>query len=141
MFWNTETDNVKFKFTLKQKKMTRRGLLSIISPVYDPLGLVAPFLLQGRLLNQDLRRANLGWDEVIPEKIQMVQRLKILWQTELNLSKIIQMNPSGILSLQNRTQQIAYQEGLMFVMMIKLKGGTLDCTFFGNQRQLRMTTK
>ena len=51
--------------------MTRRGLLSIISSVYDPLGLVAPFLLQGRLLNQDLRRANLGWDEVIPEKIQM----------------------------------------------------------------------
>ena len=87
MFWNTETDNVGFKFTLKQKKMTRRGLLSIISSVYDPLGLVAPFLLQGRLLNQDLRRANLGWDEVIPEKIQMVQRFKIFVANRVELIK------------------------------------------------------
>ena len=29
--WNTETDNLGFKVTLKQKPMTRRGLLSIIS--------------------------------------------------------------------------------------------------------------
>ena len=67
--------------------MTRRGLLSIISSVYDPLGLVAPFLLQGRLLNQDLRRANLGWDEVIPEKIQMVQRFKIFVANRVELIK------------------------------------------------------
>ena len=71
VLWNTETDNLGFKVTLKQKPMTRRGLLSIISSVYDPLGLAAPFLLQGRLLNQELWRANLGWDEVIPEKIQI----------------------------------------------------------------------
>ena len=51
--------------------MTRRGLLSIISSVYDPLGLAAQFLLQGRLLNQELCRANIGWNEVIPEKIQI----------------------------------------------------------------------
>ena len=64
-----------------------------------------------------------------------------LWQTELNSSKIIQINPSGIISAQNRTQKIMHQEGLMFVMMIKLKGGILDNSFFGNQRQLRMTPK
>ena len=32
------------------------------------------------------------------------------------------MNPSGIISVQNRTQQTMHQEGLMFVKMIKLKG-------------------
>ena len=51
--------------------MTERGLLSIISSVYDPLCLAEPFLLQEKLLNQELCRANLGWDEVIPEKIQI----------------------------------------------------------------------
>ena len=71
VLWNTETDNFGFKVTLKQKPMTRRGLLSIISSVYDPLGLAAPFLLQGKSINQELCRANLGWDEVIPEKIQI----------------------------------------------------------------------
>ena len=34
-----------------------------------------------------------------------------------------------------------HHEGLMFVKTIKLKGGTLDHSFFGNQRQLGMTTK
>ena len=31
VLWNTETDNYGFKVMLKQKPMTRRGLLSIIS--------------------------------------------------------------------------------------------------------------
>ena len=70
VLWNSETDYFGFKVTLKQKPITRRGLLSIISSVYDPLGLPAPFLPQGKLINQELCRANLGWDKVIPEKIQ-----------------------------------------------------------------------
>ena len=69
--WNNETDNFGFKLILKQKPVTRRGLLSIISSVYYPLGPAAPFLLQGKLINQEFCRANLGWDEVIPEKIQI----------------------------------------------------------------------
>ena len=71
MLWNTETDNFGFQVTLKQKPMIRSGLLSIISSVYDPLGLAAPFLLEGKLINQELSKANLGWDEVIAEKIQI----------------------------------------------------------------------
>ena len=57
---NTETYNFGFKVTLKQKPMIRRRLLSIISSVYDPLDLAAPFILEERLLNQELCRANLG---------------------------------------------------------------------------------
>ena len=45
VLWNTDTDNFGFKVTLKQKPMTRRGLLLIITSVYDPLGLAASFLL------------------------------------------------------------------------------------------------
>ena len=65
---------------------------------------------------------------------------KYLWQAELNSPKVIKMNPIGIISVQNRTQQIMHQERLIFVM-IKLKGGILDHSFFGNQRQHGLTTK
>ena len=71
MLQNTETDNFGFKVTSKQKPMTKRTLLSIISSVYDLLRIAAPFLLQERLLNQELCRANFGLDEVIPEKTQI----------------------------------------------------------------------
>ena len=71
VLWNTETLNFGFKVTLKQKPMTRRGLLSITRSIYEPLGLAAPFLFHGKLLNQELCRTNLGWNEAIPEKIQI----------------------------------------------------------------------
>ena len=65
--------------------------------------------------------------EVVQATLEMNQRGSIyLWQTEVNSSKVIQMNPSGITSVLNKTQQIMHQKGLMFVMMIKSKGGILD---------------
>ena len=76
----TETDKFGFRVTLKQKSWTRRGLLSIISSVYDPLGFATPFLLQGKLLIQQLCKENLGWDETIPDNIQ---RQWTKWERQL----------------------------------------------------------
>lgn len=44
--------------------------MSVISSMYDPLGMVAPFLLNGRLIMQEASRLNIGWDETIPEPLQ-----------------------------------------------------------------------
>ena len=54
IFWNAENDVIKFKIDLRDQPMTRRGMLSIIGSIYDPLGLACPFLLQGRRLLQGL---------------------------------------------------------------------------------------
>ena len=35
---------------MKEKPKTKRGMLSTRSSAYDPLGFVAPFILQGRIL-------------------------------------------------------------------------------------------
>ena len=43
VLWNTEAGNFGIKVTLKQKPMTKRGLLLILSSVYDPLSLAAAF--------------------------------------------------------------------------------------------------
>ena len=71
VLWDTETDMFGFIVTLKQKSWTRRGLLSVISSVYDPLGFTTLFLLQEKLLIQQLCKENLGWDEAIPDNIQI----------------------------------------------------------------------
>jgi len=44
--WCIETDTFRFKVSLKEKPKTRRGILSMVSSVYDPLGFLAPFMLQ-----------------------------------------------------------------------------------------------
>ena len=37
------------KISLKDKPATKRGMLSKLSSVYDPLGLASPFILKGML--------------------------------------------------------------------------------------------
>ena len=58
--WNIETDAFEFRINLKQEPLTRRGTLSLLSSVHDPLGFAAPFLIPGKLLVQQLCRGNLG---------------------------------------------------------------------------------
>ena len=55
------------KFTEKERPMTRRGILSIICSVYDPLGFVSPCILPAKAIQQDLCLKGLGWGDQIPE--------------------------------------------------------------------------
>ena len=65
--WNIESDTFTFKVALKDKPVTRRGILSVVSSVYDPLGFLAPFTLKAKQILQELCKAKCGWDDVIPE--------------------------------------------------------------------------
>ena len=80
VLWDTETDKFGFRVISKQKSWARRGLLSVISSVYNPLRFSTPFLLQGKLLIQQLCKENLGWDETIPDNIQ---RQWTKWERQL----------------------------------------------------------
>ena len=37
-----------------QRSFTRRGILSIINSLYDPIGLISPVVLQGRFIQREL---------------------------------------------------------------------------------------
>ena len=54
VLWNVENDTLGFKVNLKEKPLTRRGVLSVLSSIYDPLGFGAPFLLKGKQTIQKL---------------------------------------------------------------------------------------
>jgi hypothetical protein len=48
MEWCIESDSFWFRITLKDRLLTRRGVLATISSIYDSLGLVASVLLTGK---------------------------------------------------------------------------------------------
>ena len=50
---------------------TRRGIPSIVSSIYDPLGMAVPFILPTKLLLQDLCRKGLAWDDEIPDNYSL----------------------------------------------------------------------
>ena len=65
--WCVQSDELRFRVELKDRPLTRRGILASVSSVYDPLGLVAPFLLTGKQILQDLCKNQTDWDEPIPD--------------------------------------------------------------------------
>ena len=65
--WDIISDVFGYKIAIKERPATRRGILSVVSSIYDPLGFVSPFVLQAKIILQDLCRSNIGWDEPIPK--------------------------------------------------------------------------
>ena len=62
ILWDAASDEIRVKVDVKERPMTRRGLLSMVSQTYDPLGMWQPFLLPAKLLLQEACRAELDWD-------------------------------------------------------------------------------
>ena len=58
--WNLETDSFTFLVSREEKPYTRRGILSTVNSL-DPLGFVAPIIMQGKALVQELSSEQ-GWD-------------------------------------------------------------------------------
>jgi hypothetical protein len=65
-----ENDAFQFRITLKERPFTRRGVLATVSSIYDPLGFVAPVLLIGKRILQQICKDNADWDDPIHEKLK-----------------------------------------------------------------------
>ena len=65
VLWNVEQDTLEIKVVPKQLAPTKRGILKQISTIFDPPGLVAPFVLRAKLILQELWRLGFDWDKPI----------------------------------------------------------------------------
>src|SRR4029434_2266189 len=67
--WCVQSDSFKFNITISERALTRRGILSMVSSIYDPLGFLCPLTWPAKLLLQELCRQNFGWDVTIPHTL------------------------------------------------------------------------
>ena len=71
--WNIEEDKFVWEVTEKmlqrvsKEPVTRRGIMSAVYSLFDPLGFIAPYAMKAKLLLQTLRRKRLGWDGTLEE--------------------------------------------------------------------------
>ena len=65
LIWNINIDKLLFKPVTKIFPKTKRGILSMISTIYYPLGILTPALLKPKKVIQDLRKNKIDWDETI----------------------------------------------------------------------------
>ncbi|XP_026686181.1 uncharacterized protein LOC103518638 isoform X2 [Diaphorina citri] len=69
MCWNASNDFLYFKISETDKPCTKRGILSTVLSIYDPLGLLGPLVLWVKLLIRELCILKLDWDTTPPQNI------------------------------------------------------------------------
>ena len=140
--WCISSDTFGFSIAIKDRPATRRGILSVVSSVYDPLGFLAPFILPAKILLQDLCKKKLDWDEKIPE--EDLSRWKA-WLKELpklqGFSTGRCFNPSGfgeVASAQlhyfSDASEIAY--GAVSYLRLVNAHGDVHCSFITGKSRL-----
>jgi hypothetical protein len=87
--WDVELDQFGFQLTVKDEPLTKRGLLSIVSSVFDPLGFVGPYTLRAMMILQELCRQKCGWDDPLPDK-QLAEWTN--WLNDLNILEQFSVN-------------------------------------------------
>ncbi|XP_028968460.1 uncharacterized protein LOC108864822 [Galendromus occidentalis] len=87
IIWSPTQDTLSFSIPSVDPKwsivtaVTKRAALSITASVYDPLGLLIPYTIWGKLLIQRLWSTKLQWDDPIPIR----SRVELLeWSEELS---------------------------------------------------------
>ncbi|KAJ8981055.1 hypothetical protein NQ317_018027 [Molorchus minor] len=70
MQWNPETDSL--SFNLGVPECMKRIILSTVAQCFDPIGLIAPFILYLKLLVKELWRLKIDWDSETPSSISRI---------------------------------------------------------------------
>ncbi|XP_043484716.1 uncharacterized protein LOC122512747 [Leptopilina heterotoma] len=74
--WNCSTDTISFGFNWnkipkdikRNKPPTKSEMLRIQMSIFDPLGMILPFTIQGKILLQDVWRSGIGWDDNLKDR-------------------------------------------------------------------------
>ncbi|XP_022085513.1 uncharacterized protein LOC110976501 [Acanthaster planci] len=68
--WCVESDMFHFHIETKDQTPTRRGILSTVASIYDPLGFLAPFVLIGKGVLQEMCHNGVSWDDPLPDDLR-----------------------------------------------------------------------
>ena len=74
--WNNEQDYFMIKTCLPDRPFTKRGVVSTVNSVFDPLGFVSPVVLGGRLVQRAImppraagaETQSYDWDDPLPSE-------------------------------------------------------------------------
>ena len=78
--WDLNHDSFVFDIPELDKPFTRRGLLSTVNSIYDPVGFLAPFTIMGKILLREATPPGVEWDSPLsPEHREAWQQ----WQLSL----------------------------------------------------------
>ncbi|XP_044160410.1 uncharacterized protein LOC122945403 [Bufo gargarizans] len=66
--WDLSADSFGFQISCADKPFTKRGVLSVVNSLFDPLGFVAPITIQGKSLLRQFSETVKDWDTPLPSE-------------------------------------------------------------------------
>ena len=70
--WNPENDSFSYKLNIGEQPSTKRGVLSTIFSIYDPLSLASPVIIRAKRVFQICCEMKISWDEPLPQTVQVI---------------------------------------------------------------------
>ena len=138
--WNTTTDEFVFLVDLPDRPFTRRGVLSTVNSLYDPIGSACPVVLAGKLLQraalqQEVPTTNSEWDKPLPEHLASAWNS---WKNDLPQLQQLKVSrsfkPSGFGEAKDQSLHVfcdASIEAIGYVVYLRLVNvaGTVNVCF------------
>jgi hypothetical protein len=99
MRWNPNSDELSFQNTCANRcVVTKRHLASIVCSFWDPMGYLCPYVLNFKLILQDVWKMKLGWDDELPLAMRDQISTLVRDATQLNSVDIPRvLPPDGLL--------------------------------------------
>jgi len=123
-------DQLKVKFPTEEVQPTKRGVLSKLAKVYDPLGLVSPLTLEGKVIFRDVCNKKQAWDA------KLAGPLLRRWQKWVQSLPTEVAVPRSITSLQEPLQDVELHSfgdgsklevGAAVYAVVRQESGTTRC--------------
>ena len=64
--WDVSADTLQIRCNIPDRPFTKRGMLSLLHSIYDPLGFVAPVMIKPKIWLRDVKE--LDWDEELSDE-------------------------------------------------------------------------
>lgn len=141
MKWQPNTDHYSFKVDKGAPigKLTKRNILSKISQLFDPSGYVAPAMIVGKMLMQDIWAAHCDWDELVSTEI--AKRWNEFWDQFINLESIkiprwIGMGKGVQIQLHGFADSSVRAYGCNIVLRAVQPDGTVTCNLLASKSRV-----
>ncbi|XP_055585057.1 uncharacterized protein LOC129737915 [Uranotaenia lowii] len=71
LIWQPKSDSFHFKSPdlIQSQQLTKRSVVSEMAQLFDPLGILGPVVVKAKIFVQQLWRANLSWDDLLPPNL------------------------------------------------------------------------
>ena len=127
--WEPTSDTFSYHINVFNSSSTKRGILSTIAKLFDPLGWISPAVFWAKCLMQELWKLNLGWDDPVPHNLlnvweNFVSQLPAL--SKIKLKRIVAENLSGDLNGEFNLLGFCDASEKGYAAVVYLRSGKLD---------------